>query len=111
MLGFRRLDYVDTYDFLYVLGVAGLFLGAVYVLLKFAKPYFSHAIVKKKESNIQVEEIRYVPNVGYVCILKVKQQNFVTVSNKAGVSITPLLDDTDSKGIVSDKVDIGQELL
>lgn len=111
MSSFRRLDYVDVSDFLYVLGVTGLFLGAVYIMLKFSKPYFLNPIVKKKESNMQVEEIRYVPNVGHVCVLKVKHQSFVAVSNKTGVGIVPLLGDTNDKPIVSGKVNIGQELV
>lgn len=111
MLGFRRLDYVDSTDFLYVLGITCLFLCAVYWALKFAKPYFLNQLVKKKESNIQVDEIRYVPNVGHICVLTVKQQSFVTISNKAGVGIAPLLNDINNKDIVSNEVNTGQELV
>lgn len=111
MPGFRRLDYVDSTDFLYVLGITCLFLCAVYWALRLSKPYFMNQFVKKKESNIQVDEIRYVPNVGHICVLTVKQQSFVTISNKAGVGIAPLLIDVNNKENVSNEVGTGHELV
>jgi len=110
MSSFRRLDYVDLSDFLYVIGVTGIFLSAIYFLLKFAKPYLlSHVVVSKKESSIQVEEVKHVPNVGHVCVLSVKQSYFVAVSSKVGVSIAPLVVNTDS--VASSEEKTGQELI
>lgn len=109
MLGFRSIDYVDASDFLYVVGVACFFLFVVYLILRFAKPYFSKQVAAKKENTISIEEIRYLPNIGYVGVFKVRQQGFVTVSNKTGVCITPLIDEIGDKGIVSGRVNDKQE--
>ena len=52
-----------------------------------------------------------MPNVGHICVLTVKQQSFVTISNKAGVGIAPLLIDLNNKENVSNEVGTGHELV
>lgn len=111
MLDFRRFDYITATDFFYVIAITCIFLGLVYFFLRFAKPYVLNQIVKKEKGNIHVDEIRYVPNIGHICIITIKQQQFVTISSKTGTSIAPLIDmyHANKVGAISENIYLGRE--
>lgn len=94
MTTFRNEDIVSLQVILIAFFAAIFLLVLAYIFLKLFQRKMMNVGAKPQEHLINVLETKYVPNLGYLCLVSVNKKEFLALSSKLGIKMLQIKDDS-----------------
>lgn len=95
MTTFRNDDIVSLQLIFIAFFAAIILLVLTYIFLKFFQRKMINSGAKPQEHLINVLETKYVPNLGYLCLVSVNNKEFLALNSKLGIKMLQIKDDSE----------------